>query len=59
MQVTTLLQYVSCCLKILKYRQQWEKDEDVSTKANTENTNLNISPIGMCISVLKEIILNM
>ena len=28
-------------------------------KCYYENTNLNISPIGMCISVRKEIILNM
>ena len=35
MQVTILLQYVRCCLKILKCGQQWEKDEDVIKKLKT------------------------
>ena len=35
-----------------------EKGVDASEKKNMENTNLNISPIGMCIFVSKEIILN-
>ena len=39
--------------------QKWEKGEAVSKKVNMENTNSHIFPIGMCISVLKEIILNM
>ena len=44
--------------KILRYRQLWEKDEAVNKKVNTENTNTYTFPIGMCTSVLKEIILN-
>lgn len=36
--------------------QQWEKEEDVSKKENTENINTDTYPSGIYTSVLKETI---
>ena len=38
--------------------QQWEQEEGVSKKENTENISINIFLSGMYTSVLKEIIWN-